>query len=83
MCASSRGSGRGERDGPDPDAVRNPTVLDESLHTEALPVAVPCPFCEGLETEQFSSFGSQLSTSQYYCRSCRTVFEFMKWRRQE
>ncbi len=61
------GSGRG---GP----------ADESLRTEALPEHVRCPFCGGEETEQFAVFGSALSVSQYYCRPCRTVFEYMKWR---
>ena len=43
-----------------------------------MPEAVECPFCLGVETEQFSAFGSALSVSQYYCRACRTVFEWMK-----
>lgn len=53
---------------------------EETLEFATLPAAAPCPFCGGRDTEQFSAFGSQLSTSQYYCRRCRTVFEFMKWR---
>ena len=40
--------------------------------------AVRCPFCGGRDTEPFSSFGSQLSTEQHYCRSCRTPFEYMR-----
>jgi hypothetical protein len=43
-----------------------------------MPDSVECPFCLGRETEQFSAFGSALSVSQYYCRTCRTVFEWMK-----
>ncbi|NNK49533.1 MAG: hypothetical protein HKP01_11740 [Gemmatimonadetes bacterium] len=43
-----------------------------------MPESVECPFCLGLDTEQFSAFGSALSVSQYYCRPCRTVFEWMK-----
>jgi hypothetical protein len=43
-----------------------------------MPECVECPFCLGLDTEQFSAFGSALSVSQYYCRACRTVFEWMK-----
>ncbi len=54
--------------------------LARPLASEALPAAVECPFCGGLNTEQFSAFGSALSVSQYYCRPCRTVFEWMKWR---
>ena len=37
-----------------------------------------CPFCRSTETEQFSTFGSQLSTAQYYCRACHTPFEHIK-----
>lgn len=55
------------------------TGLRDSLTSEAMPASVPCPFCDGTETEQFSAFGSALSVSQYYCRDCRTVFEWMKW----
>jgi rubredoxin len=52
--------------------------LTAPLHSVELPDAVECPFCRKIETEQFSAFGSALSVSQYYCRTCRTVFEFMK-----
>lgn len=44
-----------------------------------LPVAVACPFCSSSETELFSPFGSLASVAQYYCRSCRTVFDYLKW----
>lgn len=40
--------------------------------------AVACPFCRSTETELLSLFGSQLSTAQYYCRTCHTPFEYMK-----
>ena len=55
-------------------------ALGRTLESEAMPRAVECPFCDGSETEQFSAFGSAVSVSQYYCRDCRTVFEWMKWR---
>lgn len=67
----SGGSGSRQRDSDD---------LDRTLPSEELPEAVRCPFCGREETEQFSAFGSAVSTSQYYCRRCRTVFEFMKRR---
>jgi hypothetical protein len=54
--------------------------LGRPLTSEVIPKAVDCPFCGLKETEQFSAFGSALSVSQYYCRPCRTVFEWMKWR---
>lgn len=40
-----------------------------------------CPFCRSTDTELFSSFGSQLSTAQYYCRACHTPFEHIKHER--
>lgn len=40
---------------------------------------VRCPFCGSQETELYSLFGSQLSTSQFYCRNCRVAFEALKW----
>lgn len=53
---------------------------DETLRSDALPESVGCPFCGGDETEQFAAFGGQVSTSQYYCRPCRSVFEYLRWR---
>lgn len=41
---------------------------------------VQCPFCDGTETKLFSSFGSQLSVSTYWCDHCHTAFEKMKSR---
>ncbi len=68
---------------PDPDdedAAATPGEPDATLHFDALPEAPTCPFCGGNETEQFAAFGSAASTSQFYCRPCRSVFEFFKWR---
>ena len=39
----------------------------------------PCPFCEGTETELHSLFGSHASVTTYWCRSCRSPFEQLKW----
>ncbi len=44
-----------------------------------LPVSVNCPFCSNRQTEVFSPFGTVASVAQYYCRDCRTVFEYVKW----
>ncbi len=43
-----------------------------------LPEHVPCPFCDGLDTELHSAFGSQLSVATYWCRRCATAFESFK-----
>ena len=44
-----------------------------------LPADVSCPFCEGRETELHAPFGSALSVATYWCRRCRTAFEWVKW----
>jgi rubredoxin len=63
---------------------REPSAeLGRPLRTEELPPAIKCPFCGSEESEQFSTFGSSLSLSQYYCNGCRTVFEAFKWRERE
>jgi hypothetical protein len=48
---------------------------DEDL----VPKSAPCPFCDGVDTELVNPFGGQLSVAQYWCRHCRTAFEFIKW----
>ena len=56
--------------------------LIEQVTPPGLPDSPACPFCEGRETELFNAFGSQLSVSTYWCRSCRSPFEVMKWTRE-
>jgi hypothetical protein len=48
-----------------------------------IPEHAPCAFCEGTDTELVNPFGGQLSVAQYWCRSCRTGFEFIKWEEHE
>lgn len=71
-------TGAGNRPGADPGARGG--EMNRPLPSDAMPESVPCPFCDGSETEQFSAFGSAVSVGQYYCRDCKTVFEWMKWR---
>ena len=48
--------------------------------TEGLiPASAECPFCDGRETHLINPFGGQLSVAQYWCRHCRTAFEYIKW----
>lgn len=54
-------------------------VPDEGRRPGAIPTAPECPFCGDAETELFNTFGSQLSVSTYWCRKCRSPFEFFKW----
>lgn len=44
-----------------------------------LPEGVSCPFCDERETELHAPFGSALSVATYWCRRCRTAFEWVKW----
>ena len=44
---------------------------------------IACPFCNSSETEFFSLFIQFLLASQYYCRSCRTVFDVGRWTEEE
>lgn len=71
------GSGGGR-----PVAGSDPEATSRSLLPQGLPSSPPCPFCETAETEIFSAFGSQLSVATYWCRRCRSPFEFMKWGRE-
>jgi ribosomal protein L37AE/L43A len=65
-----------ERDADDISRFR-----DESPTESASPVSdaderiVACPYCHSTAVELLSLFGSQLSTDQWYCRSCHTPFE--------
>lgn len=39
---------------------------------------VPCPYCDSLDTELQSEFGSTACKSQYYCNNCDQPFEHFK-----
>lgn len=42
-----------------------------------------CPFCDSTDVEIEAPFGGSLMTSQFWCRRCRTVFERVKWDKEE
>ncbi|MDH5760573.1 MAG: hypothetical protein OEZ65_13370 [Gemmatimonadota bacterium] len=66
-----------------PEGARRSAFSAEERRHEApatLPSSPSCPFCEGTETEIMNAFGSHASVAQYWCRSCRSPFEVMKWR---
>ena len=42
-----------------------------------------CPFCDSTDTELFSLFGQTLLGSQYYCRSCKSIFEAVRFEENE
>jgi hypothetical protein len=47
--------------------------------SKPLPESVRCAFCDGDDTYLVNPFGGQLSVAQYWCRRCRTAFEYIKW----
>ena len=74
-------AGRAGGDG-EPGAFRG-SFRAEDRRAEApdsLPEAPDCPFCDGVETELMSAFGAHASVCTYWCRSCRSPFELMRWR---
>ncbi|WP_456151916.1 PaaD-like zinc ribbon domain-containing protein [Effusibacillus pohliae] len=38
-----------------------------------------CPFCNSSEVSLHSPFGTAQLVRQYYCHSCRSVFEYVRW----
>ncbi|HEU0012580.1 MAG TPA: hypothetical protein VFQ45_02815 [Longimicrobium sp.] len=56
-----------------------PPEAGKAGEASVLPEAAPCPFCDGSNTHLVNPFGGQLSVAQYWCRDCRTAFEFIKW----
>ncbi|HJR52679.1 MAG TPA: hypothetical protein VJ982_03080 [Gemmatimonadota bacterium] len=41
--------------------------------------AIRCPHCGSADLELAAAFGGSLMSRQFYCRGCRTVFEWIKW----
>ena len=47
-----------------------------------LPPQVECPFCRSPDsTELHSPFGPQLSVATYWCHTCHSAFEYIKWQK--
>ncbi|MGH7570593.1 MAG: hypothetical protein ACREMK_01970 [Gemmatimonadota bacterium] len=38
-----------------------------------------CPHCGSTDVDLEAPFGSSLMTRQFYCKGCRTVFEWVRW----
>ena len=53
---------------------------ERGAEAPTLPPSPTCPFCGQEETELMNAFGSHASVSTYWCRTCRSPFELMKWR---
>ena len=53
---------------------------DSDAESYGLPEHVECPFCHRADaTELHSPFGPQLSVATYWCRRCRSPFDYIKW----
>jgi uncharacterized Zn finger protein len=42
-------------------------------------ISPKCPFCQSVDTEVISLFGSQVMTMQCKCRACGSFFEASKY----
>lgn len=51
---------------------------DDFLQSLKSSKVVPCPYCDSLETELQSEFGSTACKAQYYCHDCEEPFEHFK-----
>ena len=68
-------------DGPDARVEREPDADARRSETPAsMPGSPQCTFCGGADTEIMNAFGSHASVSTYWCRTCGSPFELVKWR---
>lgn len=44
---------------------------------------VQCPFCPSDNVERITSFGTAQLVRQYYCNDCHSVFEHIRWQKQQ
>ena len=51
---------------------------DDFLQSLKSSKVVPCPYCDSLDTELQSEFGSTACKAQYYCHECDEPFEHFK-----
>ena len=40
--------------------------------------SVTCAFCDSGDTEPTSIYGCHMMTAQYFCRSCRSTFDWVR-----
>ncbi|WP_419095746.1 hypothetical protein [Aeribacillus alveayuensis] len=53
-------------------------MLKLSVHN-----SVHCSFCDSTDVAIVSAFGTAQLVSQYYCRKCKSVFEFIRWQTEQ
>ncbi|MGN7298066.1 PaaD-like zinc ribbon domain-containing protein [Ferdinandcohnia sp. SAFN-114] len=42
-----------------------------------------CSFCSSEDVKKISSFGTAQLVRQYYCNECKSVFEYIRWQKEE
>ncbi|WP_453991202.1 PaaD-like zinc ribbon domain-containing protein [Bacillus nitroreducens] len=43
---------------------------------------VQCSFCSSENVKRISSFGTAQLVRQYYCNDCKSVFEYIRWQKE-
>jgi len=46
---------------------------------DSFPDMVRCPWCGGSDVEQSALFGQTLLSSTWFCHTCRSAFECVRW----
>ncbi|WP_438823904.1 PaaD-like zinc ribbon domain-containing protein [Bacillus sp. JJ1566] len=44
---------------------------------------VQCSFCSTNNVKKISSFGTAQLVRQYYCNECNSVFEYIRWQKED
>lgn len=44
---------------------------------------IACSFCKSEDVKEISAFGTAQLVRQYYCNSCRSVFEYIRWQESQ
>ncbi|MCB8944254.1 MAG: hypothetical protein H6658_10910 [Ardenticatenaceae bacterium] len=42
-------------------------------------MTIQCPFCDSTDNERFSLYGQTLLGTQYYCHTCKSIFEAIRY----
>ena len=59
-------------------ALASERVGDVDFIPRAAMPAVACAFCDSTDTEPTSAYGCHMLTAQYYCRACRSSFDWVR-----
>ncbi len=59
--------------------MASPDSPPRLAHEPAAGSLVRCPFCGSRQTQLEAAFGTTHAYSQFFCQTCRTPFEWIKW----